>query len=100
MPPKATGRDATLNDMIAWPNAIAIMGTHDARSSICVGCDDTVADIDRLPEEIAIDATQFGQLVFYPSGDEISRSSPIRCDKNCATSCPLTLLPASSNGGA
>ncbi|MGX1328647.1 hypothetical protein AB7M56_003146 [Bradyrhizobium elkanii] len=33
IPPIATGNDATLNDMIIWPTAIAIMGTHDARSS-------------------------------------------------------------------
>lgn len=33
MPLRATGSDATLNDMIAWPKAIAIMGTHDSRSS-------------------------------------------------------------------
>lgn len=33
IPPIATGSEATLNDMIIWPSAIAIMGTHDARSS-------------------------------------------------------------------
>jgi hypothetical protein len=30
MPPIATGREATLNDMIAWPRAIAIIGTQDS----------------------------------------------------------------------
>ena len=29
MPPSATGREATLKDMIAWPSAMAIIGTHD-----------------------------------------------------------------------
>src|SRR5690606_2430095 len=33
MPPIATGREATLNDMIAWPSAIAIIGTQDSRTS-------------------------------------------------------------------
>ena len=30
MPPSATGRDDTLNDMVAWPSAMAIMGIQDA----------------------------------------------------------------------
>jgi hypothetical protein len=29
IPPSATGREATLNDMIDCPKAMAIMGTHD-----------------------------------------------------------------------
>jgi hypothetical protein len=33
MPPIETGSAATLNDMIAWPSAIAIIGVHDSRSS-------------------------------------------------------------------
>jgi hypothetical protein len=33
MPPSATGSEATLNDMIAWPSAMAIIGTQDYRSS-------------------------------------------------------------------
>jgi hypothetical protein len=33
MPPSATGRDATLKDMITCPRAMAIMGTQDALSS-------------------------------------------------------------------
>ena len=33
MPPIATGKEATLNDMIAWPSAIAIIGTQDSRTS-------------------------------------------------------------------
>ena len=33
IPPIETGREATLNDMIAWPSAIAIIGTQDSRVS-------------------------------------------------------------------
>ena len=33
MPPIETGSAATLNDMITWPSAIAIIGIHDSRSS-------------------------------------------------------------------
>ena len=33
-------------------------------------------------------------------GFETKRSSPRRCERNFATSCPLTLLPALSRGGA
>jgi hypothetical protein len=29
----ATGKEATLNDMIIWPSAMAIIGTQDARGS-------------------------------------------------------------------
>src|SRR5262249_61733916 len=29
MPPSATGNEATLKDMIAWPSAMAIIGTQD-----------------------------------------------------------------------
>ena len=36
----------------------------------------------------------------YGSGCETKRSIPKLCDKYLATSCPLTLLPASSSGGA
>src|SRR5215470_7117007 len=35
MPPIATGSDATLNDMIIWPSAIAIIGAQDACASDC-----------------------------------------------------------------
>ena len=34
IPPMETGREATLNDMIAWPSAIAIIGTQDSRASV------------------------------------------------------------------
>ena len=34
MPPIATGKEATLKDMIIWPSAMAIIGTHDAFVSI------------------------------------------------------------------
>src|SRR6185369_14441635 len=33
IPPSATGSEATLKDMIIWPSAIAIIGTHDSRAS-------------------------------------------------------------------
>src|SRR4249919_2926856 len=33
MPPNATGNEATLKDMIAWPSAMAIIGTQDRRAS-------------------------------------------------------------------
>src|SRR5215470_10097234 len=38
IPPRATGREATLKDMIAWPSAMAIIGTQDscARASVPV----------------------------------------------------------------
>jgi hypothetical protein len=32
IPPSATGSEATLKDMIIWPSAIAIIGTHDSRA--------------------------------------------------------------------
>ncbi len=35
MPPSATGSEATLKDIIAWPSAIAIIGTQDCRASAC-----------------------------------------------------------------
>src|ERR1051326_7016994 len=35
MTPSATGSDATLNDMIIWPSAIAIIGAQDACASDC-----------------------------------------------------------------
>ncbi len=39
MPLSATGSEATLNDMIAWPSAIAIIGTHEfACRSGCRTC--------------------------------------------------------------
>jgi hypothetical protein len=30
MPPSATGKEATLKDMIICPSAMAIIGTHDS----------------------------------------------------------------------
>ena len=33
IPAIATGKEATLNDMIIWPSAIAIIGTQDAWGS-------------------------------------------------------------------
>src|SRR5262249_33700883 len=35
----------------------------------------------------------------YFSGSETNRSIPKRWERNLATSCPLTLFPAPSNGG-
>src|SRR4051794_7690410 len=35
MPPSATGKDATLNDISTWPSAMAIIGTQDACCSEC-----------------------------------------------------------------
>ena len=36
IPPIATGREATLNDMIIWPSAMAIIGTQDSCASFAV----------------------------------------------------------------
>jgi hypothetical protein len=36
----------------------------------------------------------------HASGCETSRSRPNCCDRNLATNCPLTLLPARSSGSA
>src|SRR5262245_27199797 len=36
----------------------------------------------------------------HTSGCKTSKSSPNRCDRNLATSCPLTPLPALSSAGA
>ena len=33
MPPSATGKEATLKDMIIWPSAMAIIGTQDSRAA-------------------------------------------------------------------
>ncbi|HKA72221.1 MAG TPA: hypothetical protein VKE26_10465 [Xanthobacteraceae bacterium] len=33
IPASATGKEATLNDMIIWPSAMAIIGTQDACGS-------------------------------------------------------------------
>jgi hypothetical protein len=33
IPPSATGDEATLKDMIIWPSAMAIIGTHDSLAS-------------------------------------------------------------------
>ena len=33
IPPIATGKEATLNDISAWPSAIAIIGTQDSACS-------------------------------------------------------------------
>ena len=37
IPPMATGRDATLNDISTWPNAMATIGTQEscASDSVC-----------------------------------------------------------------
>ena len=45
MPPSATGREATLKDMIIWPSAMAIIGTHDA----CVSARMSAIEIGALP---------------------------------------------------
>ena len=37
MPLKATGSEATLNDISAWPSAIAISGSQDSFTSLAVG---------------------------------------------------------------
>jgi hypothetical protein len=34
IPPSATGKDATLKDMIIWPSAMAIIGTQDSLDSV------------------------------------------------------------------
>src|SRR4029079_1230047 len=48
MPPSATGRDDTLDDMIAWPSAMAIMGIQDAFSPACTWLTVVVPVIDIL----------------------------------------------------
>ena len=35
MPPSAAGSEATLKDISIWPSAIAIIGTHYSRASVC-----------------------------------------------------------------
>src|SRR5262249_35783789 len=40
------------------------------------------------------------RIASQASGFETNRSIPNRCDRNLATSCPLTLFPALSSGGA
>ena len=42
IPPSATGNEATLKDMIIWPNAMAIIGTHDSLASTRIS---TASDI-------------------------------------------------------
>ncbi len=39
IPPSATGSEATLKDMIAWPSAIAIIGTQDSLVSLADAAD-------------------------------------------------------------
>jgi hypothetical protein len=41
IPPNETGKEATLNDMIIWPSAMAIIGTQDScRSVAALDCVD------------------------------------------------------------
>src|SRR5512147_501104 len=49
MPPMETGSDATLNDMIAWPSAIAIIGIHDSRTAAALVAGAAGVLIDCLP---------------------------------------------------
>src|SRR3954451_16868455 len=54
IPPSATGSDATLNDMIIWPSAMAIIGTHDACCSVC-SCEIGMACTDIVLLRISLD---------------------------------------------
>src|SRR6516162_8385190 len=102
IPDSATGKDATLKDMIICPSAIAIIGTQDSR----VAGDALVITVDCvviacLPNRIVIGPSRRKRrLADQASGFETNRSMPSRCDRNLATSCPLMLFPARSRGGA
>src|SRR5262249_3540990 len=94
----ATGNEATLKDMIIWPSAIAIIGAQEVRSAaiglvLTVDCMAIVSSRRSYQEQAFV-------LVFQLSGWGPKRSIPRRCDRNLATSCPLTLFPAPSSGGA
>ena len=60
MPPIETGSAATLNDITAWPSAIAIIGIHDSRASAPVVAGAVVVLIDFLPVDLflSMDAAQ------------------------------------------
>src|SRR5512132_858664 len=142
MPPMETGSDATLNDMIAWPSAIAIIGIHDSRTPAPVAAGALVVLIDcllfrssirEIVQASGLEASQSSgdarkesceslsvgaiagrmrRRMGVPSakalarygadstGIDTNRSMPRRWDRNLATNCPLTLLPALSSGGA
>ena len=103
MPPIETGREATLNDMIAWPSAIAIIGTQDSLGSAreLAGAAATVV-MGRRSQDQNPWRQQGGATAapFHSKGFETNMSNPRLWDRNLATSCPLTLLPAASSGGA
>ncbi len=122
MPLSATGREATLKDMIAWPRAIAIIGSQDS----------LVAD--PPPALVAVFVVMASFLRFWArfliqrscilnrwerhlaamivagsrshkgradqtAGFEAKRLSPSRSDRYLVTRCPLMLLPAPSSSG-
>ena len=115
MPPIATGREATLNDMIAWPSAIAIIGTQDSRISawalagaaatavMAFLSGSTVARALRfLIVRLCLGCPWSGQGSGPPSirrfRDEQVQSQPL--GQELGDELPLTLLPAASSGGA
>jgi hypothetical protein len=52
MPLNATGKDATLKDIIIWPSPMAIIGTQDSRDAavtVALALDADSADIAFLP---------------------------------------------------
>src|SRR5919108_2259589 len=96
-----TGMADTLNDISACPMAMTIIGSQEWRTAACALDGETVC--------VAIpfsppDCVRWDHGLVPPpahaSGCETSRSRPSRCDRNLATNCPLTLLPALSSGGA
>jgi hypothetical protein len=97
-PPSATGREATLNDMIIWPSAMAIIGTQDAcGSDRALGTGMDCTDMASSGYEWAAAGRKRG---IQSAGCETNRSIPNLWERNLATSWPLTLLPALSSGGA
>src|SRR5215813_12307368 len=83
IPLSATGNEATLKDMIIWPSAIAIIGTHDSRAS----------DDRSFRERVSVMANS--RMIRYgggrcadavhSSGFDANRSIPSCCDRNFAT---------------
>src|SRR2546428_558420 len=78
IPPSATGSEATLKDMIIWPSAIAIIGTHDAGPCSGIAPMDTEC-VARVPSRVA--RLGIDRAIGNPGGHhgdalDIDRSNP------------------------
>src|SRR5262245_57256581 len=77
MPPSATGSEATLNDIIAWPRAIAIIGTQDCRASALPTVPAAVVMIS-LPSILSLDASGPRLLGLFVIPQAARRTDPFQ----------------------